>query len=262
MKEAVMNTYIDEVETRKLISNEDWITLAQQLSNKNVNDVADVLLFLDDNQRRELTTLLAQRTDKIIEDKSVHFEPPFLELSYTYSIKKRIGWLILLMIGQMSTASVLDYFDNQLEKALVLAIFIPMIISSGGNSGSQAATLIIRAMALGQVQLKDWLKVIYRESITGVIIGIILGLIAFSRILVVNDHYGEFWLYIGVTIAVSTAVVVITGSILGSILPLILKALGTDPAASSAPFVATLADVSGLILYFLIAISLLEGKIL
>ncbi len=257
-----MTFYVDKEETQQLIASENWDTLASELASLRVVDAADVLVQLEDDQRRELSERLAHETKSLTKADPRKREPPFLELSYSYSVKKRVGWLTVLMIGQMATASVLDYFDNELEKALVLALFIPMIISSGGNSGSQASTLIIRAMAIGQVHLSDWLKVIYRESITGLMLGGILGIIAFIRILMVNDHYGEFWLYIGITISLSTAAVVLTGSILGSILPLLLKALKADPATSSAPFVATLADVSGLILYFYIAISVLGGKLL
>jgi magnesium transporter len=252
--------YADEEATQLLIDDGNWESLASELSDRPLTDTGDVLIRLDDRQRGELAAQLSNGV--AIDPGATVSKPQFLDTSYAYSVKKRVGWLIVLMIGQMATASVLDYFDNELEKALVLALFIPMIISCGGNSGSQASTLIIRAMAVGQVKLSDWAKVIYRESIVGILIGIILALIAFLRILIVNDHYGEFWFYIGLTVSLSTAAVVITGSILGSILPLLLKSLKADPATSSAPFVATLADVCGLIIYFLIAISLLGGKLL
>jgi magnesium transporter len=257
-----MPLYTELEEIQQLISSENWDRLGLELAARPAVDTANVLVRLDDEQRELLVQRLSNAADELSAQSPERSLPPFLEIPYAFAVKRRVGWLIVLMIGQMATASVLDFFDNELEKALVLAIFIPMIISSGGNSGSQASTLIIRAMAVGEVHLRDWARVIYRESFIGVALGFILGLIAFSRILIVNDHYGEFWLYIGITIALSTAIVVITGSILGSILPLVLKALRADPATSSAPFVATLADVSGLILYFLIAISILGGKIL
>ena len=257
-----MTLYAEEAATQLLIEGEDWKSIASQLADRPVSDAGDILIKLDDRRRGELVEQLASSAAVDTNQSNLVGKPQFLETSYGYSVKKRVGWLIVLMIGQMATASVLDYFDNELEKALVLALFIPMIISCGGNSGSQASTLIIRAMAVGQVKLSDWFKVIYRESIVGILIGIILAVIAFLRILIVNDHYGEFWFHIGLTVSLSTAAVVITGSILGSILPLLLKSLRADPATSSAPFVATLADVCGLIIYFLIAISLLGGKLL
>ena len=257
-----MSPYTEEEATQLLIEAEDWATLARELAARPISDTGDVLMQLDDRQRGELAEQLSSVANADTSAVPIVSKPNFLEATYAYSVKKRVGWLIVLMIGQMGTASVLDYFDNELEKALVLALFIPMIISCGGNSGSQASTLIIRAMALGQVKLSDWLEVVYRESVVGILIGIILALIAFLRILIVNDHYGEFWFYIGLTVSLSTLAVVITGSILGSILPLLLKSLRADPATSSAPFVATLADVCGLIIYFLIAISILDGKIL
>ncbi|MEP1471591.1 MAG: magnesium transporter [Halieaceae bacterium] len=257
-----MSLYLQETSTQSLIESKDWTALANQLAKRPISDAGAVLVQLDNEQRLLLAQRLAHQESATTVAHSVTKRPHYLETTYAYSIKKRIGWLIVLMIGQMGTASVMDYFDNELEKALVLALFIPMIISCGGNSGSQASTLIIRAMAVGQVNLGDWFRVIYRESITGIMIGVILGIIAFLRILVVNDQYGEFWLYIGLTVSLSTAAVVVVGSILGSVLPLLLKALKADPATSSAPFVATLADVCGLILYFLIAISLLGGKLI
>jgi magnesium transporter len=258
----MMSLYVDREETRGLISSGNWDRLAEELAERPVVDVADVLVQLDDDQRRLVSQRLSHGSNEPDISSPQKGARPYLENPYTFSVKRRVGWLIVLLIGQMGTATVIDHFDNALEKALVLALFIPMIISSGGNSGSQAATLIIRAMALGEVRLRDWLRVMYRESIIGVVIGVILGLVAFLRILIVNDSYGEFWLHIGITIALSTFAVVLTGSVLGSILPLLLKALRTDPATSSAPFVATLADISGLIIYFLIATWMLGGKLL
>ena len=193
---------------------------------------------------------------------SVAKEPDFLHESYASSVRRRVGWLIILLIGQMFTANVLDYFDEQLEKALVLALFVPMIISSGGNSGSQASTLLIRAMAMGQVRLRDWFRVLGRELVIGLLLGLILGAFAFGRIAIVHGKYPEHWMGIGITIGLSTMAVVLVGTLLGSALPLLMKLIRTDPATSSAPFVATLCDICGLIIYFLIALAILKGTLL
>ena len=157
-----MSDYLEQEATQLLIESENWGDLARELADRPVSDTGDVLIQLDDRQRLDLAEYLAHNTGPDADVEAIGKRPHFLEASYAYSVKKRVGWLIVLMIGQMATASVLDYFDNELEKALVLALFIPMIISCGGNSGSQASTLIIRAMAVGQVKLGDWFKVIYR----------------------------------------------------------------------------------------------------
>lgn len=194
-----------------------------------------------------------------------------LDLSYTKTpivelIRKRAGWLVILFVGEMFTASAMSYYDGEIEKAVVLALFVPLIISSGGNSGSQAASLIIRAMALGELKLKDWWYVMKKEFNSGLFLGAILGFIGFIRIAIWQQlniyDYGEYWFYIGLTVGLSLVVIVLWGTLSGSLVPFILRRLGMDPATASSPFVATLVDVSGLIIYFSIASFLLAGKLL
>lgn len=180
-------------------------------------------------------------------------------------IRKRASWLIVLFIGELFTASAMGYFADELAKAVVLALFLPLIISSGGNAGSQASTLIIRAMALGEITLKDWWKVMRREILSGLALGIILGAIGFIRVVAWGGYfhlYGEHYWIVALTIFLSLIGVVMWGSLSGSMMPLILYRLGFDPATSSAPFVATLADVTGLVIYFTIAIWVLQGTLL
>jgi len=181
-------------------------------------------------------------------------------------IRKRAGWLIILFLSEMLTATAMGYFDKEISKAVVLALFVPLIISSGGNSGSQAATLIIRALALKELSLKDWWYVMRREILTGLTLGLILGAIGFLRIsLWENFHwfdYGPHWLLIATTIFFSLIGIVMWGTLSGSMVPIVLKFFKLDPAASSAPFVATLVDVTGLVIYFTIAAIILKGTLL
>lgn len=194
-----------------------------------------------------------------------------LDVSYTKTpilelIKKRAGWLVILFVGEMFTASAMSYYDEEIAKAVVLALFVPLIISSGGNSGSQAASLIIRAMALGEIKIKDWWYVLKKELASGLALGGILGLIGFTRILIWQKtgiyDYGEFWYFIALTVALSLIVIVLWGTLAGALVPFILRKIGFDPATASSPFVATLVDVSGLIIYFSIAAAILSGKLL
>lgn len=194
-----------------------------------------------------------------------------LDVSYTKTpifelIRKRAGWLIILFFGEMLTASAMGYYDGEIEKAVVLALFVPLIISSGGNSGSQAASLIIRAMAIGELKIKDWWYVMRKELASGLILGGILGLIGFSRILIWQEtglyDYGPYWIFIGLSVSISLIFIVLWGTLSGSLIPFILRKAGLDPATASAPFVATLVDVSGLIIYFTIASFFLSGKLL
>lgn len=193
---------------------------------------------------------------------------PYLDIPFFTLIKKRAGWLILLFFGELLTASAMAYFSDELSKALILSIFVPLIISSGGNSGSQASTLIIQAMAVGEVYIEDWWRVMRREILSGLTLGGILGFIGYFRIAlwhqlmsrgVIQDIYGEHWSLIGLTVGFSLMGVVLWGTLTGSMLPLVLKKLGADPAVSSAPFVATLVDVTGLIIYFSMAWVFLSG---
>ncbi|MFD2864400.1 magnesium transporter [Mucilaginibacter antarcticus] len=184
-------------------------------------------------------------------------DEPYLDINLFKLVKKRVGWLIILFLGEMLTATAMGYFQMEIEKAVVLALFIPLIISSGGNSGSQASTLIIQAMALGEVTIEDWWRVMRREIVSGLMLGLTLGIIGFLRIVVwshFSDVYGPHYMMIGATVGFSLIGVVLWGSLSGSMLPLLLKRLGFDPATSSAPFVATLVDVTGLVIYFSMAV--------
>jgi magnesium transporter len=181
-------------------------------------------------------------------------------------VRKRAGWLVILFLGEMFTATAMAYFDAEIERAVVLALFVPLIISSGGNSGSQAATLIIRAMALKELRLKDWWYVMKKEIISGLLLGSILGLIGFVRIFIWQQlgfyDYGVYWLFVAASVSLALLFIVMWGTLSGSMVPFVLKWLRLDPATSSAPFVATLVDVTGLIIYFSIAAMFLSGKLL
>lgn len=195
----------------------------------------------------------------------VALNEPYMEVPLFTLVRKRVGWLVILFIGEMFTATALGYFENEISRAVVLALFLPLIISSGGNAGSQASTLIIRAMALGEVKLRDWWRVMRREIYCGLLLGLVLGLIGFFRISLwslFSDIYGAHSFLVAVTVFLALIGVVLWGSLMGSMLPLILKKCGLDPAVSSAPFVATLVDVTGLIIYFSIAIVILRGTLL
>lgn len=191
---------------------------------------------------------------------------PYLDTPILKLFKKRITWLTILFIGELFTATAMAYFQDEIAKAVVLALFVPLIISSGGNSGSQASTLIIQAMAVGELTIKDWWRVMRREIISGLMLGIALGIIGFLRIYIWHsiapEIYGIHWLSIAYTVGFALVGVVMWGSLAGSMLPLILKKLGADPAVSSAPFVATLVDVTGLIIYFSVAFLILSGTLL
>jgi magnesium transporter len=193
-------------------------------------------------------------------------EYPYVKTSFFSLIRKRAGWLIVLFLGEMLTATAMGYFDKEISKAVVLALFVPLIISSGGNSGSQAATLIIRAMALRELSFRDWWFVMRREILSGLTLGIILGAIGFLRITAWQNlhwyEYGPHWVKLAITIFFSLIGIVMWGTLSGSMIPMVLKRFKLDPAASSAPFVATLVDVTGLIIYFSIAAIVLRGTLL
>jgi magnesium transporter len=176
-----------------------------------------------------------------------------------------VGWLSVLFLSEMLTASAMGYFEKEIARAVVLALFVPLIISSGGNSGSQATTLVIRAMALGEVRLRDWWRVARREIVAGFSLGLVLACIGFMRIYTwehLFHTYGPHYIQVALTVAASLIGVVLWGSLAGSMLPFMLRRLGFDPASASAPFVATLVDVSGLIIYFTLAAFILRGTLL
>ena len=193
-------------------------------------------------------------------------DEPYLDMPILKLFRKRVGWLIVLFIGEMLTATAMGFFEDEIAKAVVLALFIPLIISSGGNSGSQASTLIIQAMAVGEITISDWWRVLRREIISGLLLGTVLGIIGFIRVAawhaIIPTVYGDHWIMIGFTVGFSLIGVVLWGTLSGSMLPIILKRLGADPAVSSAPFVATLVDVTGLIIYFSFAYLFLQGLLL
>ncbi|QRG05256.1 magnesium transporter [Xanthobacter dioxanivorans] len=193
-------------------------------------------------------------------------DEPYLAIPFAEMIKKRAGWLCILFVSEMFTASAMQFFSDELEKAIVLALFIPLVMSSGGNSGSQATSLIIRALALQQVRLRDWWRVALRELPTGIVLGGILGIIGVIRITVWQQagffDYGDYWKLLAVTIGASLIGIVTFGSLAGSLLPFLLKRLGFDPATASAPFIATLVDVTGIVIYFSVAWLFLHGTIL
>jgi magnesium transporter len=193
-------------------------------------------------------------------------DEPYLEIPPLKLFKKRVVWLIVLFLGEMLTATAMGYFEDEIAKAVVLALFVPLIISSGGNSGSQASTLIIQAMAVGEISVNDWWRILRREIIQGLLLGSILGIIGFVRIVVWSsvfpEVYGEHYMMIGLTVGFSLLGVVLWGTLSGSMFPLLLKKLGADPAVSSAPFVATMVDVTGLIIYFSLAFIFLQGLLL
>jgi magnesium transporter len=223
-----------------------------------VDDVIDVLIEEDTEDLQKLGGLAA-------------LDEPYLEAGLGTMLRKRGGWLAVLFLGETLTATAMGFFEAEIAAAVVLALFIPLIISSGGNSGSQTTTLIIRAMALGQVRLRDWWRVINRELVVGLSLGLLLGLLGFLRIVVWQyiyrftqgiEFYGEHYLLVALTILLSLIGVVTWGTIIGSTLPFVLRRLGFDPASASAPFVATLVDVTGIIIYFSVAAVILRGTLL
>jgi magnesium transporter len=218
----------------------------------NLNDIVDVV---QEEATEDIQKLGAVQA----------LDEPYLQVPLFRMIRKRAGWLAALFLGEMLTATAMGQFQAEIARAVVLALFVPLIISSGGNSGSQATTLVIRAMALGELRLRDWWRVIRREVFTGLGLGLILASIGLIRILLwqgLFDSYGEHYLLVALTVAFSLVGVVLWGSVAGSILPFILRGLGFDPASASAPFVATLVDVTGLVIYFTIAAVVLRGTLL
>ncbi|WP_201977535.1 magnesium transporter [Hymenobacter rubidus] len=193
-------------------------------------------------------------------------DEPYLTIPLLRMVQKRAGWLVALFLGEMFTATAMQFFEGELQKAVVLSLFVPLIISSGGNAGSQATSLIIRALTLGEVTVGRWWEVMRRELFSGLALGAILGTVGFLRIMVWQHaglyNYGPHWALVGITVALTLVGIVLWGSLAGSMLPLLLKKLGLDPATSSAPFVATLVDVTGLIIYFSVALLILRGTLL
>ncbi|WP_185869524.1 magnesium transporter [Blattabacterium cuenoti] len=253
---AALNVTDTEKEATKLFSNKNRISLPV-IDDKNlllgIVTVDDILWIL--NKCKE------EKIGELEELNQSYLKIPLFRL-----IKKRAGWLILLFIGEMLTTTVMQQFSSVIEKAVVLALFIPLVVSSGGNSGSQAASLIIQAMALGEVKIKDWWTVMRREIICGFFLGSILGLTGFIRVIAWHNinlyNYGPHWILVGLTVFLSLIGVVLWGTFSGSMLPFIIKKFRGDPASSSAPFVATMVDVIGLVIYFSMSYILLHGTLL
>ena len=220
-----------------------------------VDDVVDVMIEEGTEDALKMGAVEAGAMDE-----------PYTATPFWTLVRKRAGWLLVLFLGEMLTATAMGRFEEEIARAVVLALFVPLIISSGGNSGSQAASLIIRALAVGDLRIADWWRVMRREIFSGLVLGGILGLVGFLRIglwsLVAPETYGPHWLAIAFTVALALVGVVLWGTVTGSMLPLVLKRFGLDPAVSSAPFVATLVDVTGLIIYFEVAAQLLRGTLL
>ena len=193
-------------------------------------------------------------------------DEPYTTIPFVRMVKKRATWLILLFLGEMLTATAMQGYNSEIEKAAILAMFLPLIISSGGNSGSQATTLVIRAMALGELGLRDWYRVVRKELLSGVSLGLILGTIGFFRISLWQYlhifNYGPYHWLVALTVGIALVGVVLWGTLSGAMLPFLLRRCGLDPAASSAPFVATLVDVTGLVIYFNVALFILRGTLL
>jgi magnesium transporter len=214
-----------------------------------------------------IDALIAETTEDVQKFGGMEaLDEPYMEMSIPRMLRKRAGWLAALFIGEMLTATAMGHFEGEIERAVVLALFVPLIISSGGNSGSQATSLIIRAMALRELRLRDWWRVAIRELPSGLALGAFLGLIGAARILLWQHFgwydYGPHYGLVALTVSLALVGVVTFGSLTGSMLPFVLRKLGFDPASASAPFVATLVDVTGLVIYFTVALLILRGTLL
>jgi magnesium transporter len=249
----------DREEVARLISIHDLLAVPVLSRDGHVLGIVTVDDVID--------AIMAESTEDVQRFGGVEaFNEPYLHIGFGQMIRKRAGWLCALFLSEMLTASAMQHFESQLQKAIVLTLFIPLIMSSGGNSGSQATSLLIRALALGQLRLSDWWRVALRELPTGLTLGAILGVIGMSRIGAWQGlgfyDYGVHWRLIALTVGVGLLGIVTFGSMTGSMLPFVLKRLGFDPASASAPFVATLVDVTGLVIYFSVALLFLRGTLL
>jgi len=248
----------DQEELSRLFAEHDLIAIPvvdDQDRMKGIVTVDDIVDVVEEEATEDI--------QKIGGSEALH--GPYLQITLIQMVKKRAGWLTALFLGEMLTANAMGYFENEIARAVVLALFIPLIISSGGNAGSQASTLVVRAMALGELRLRDWWRVIQREFTTGLMLGSILGSVGFLRVIIwqfIFKSYGEHYLLIAFTVGVSLVGIVLWGSLAGSFLPFVLRRVGFDPASASTPFVATLVDVTGLVIYFSVASLFLRGTLL
>lgn len=256
---VTVDALLDQEEVAQLIRRHDLLAIPvvdaqqQMLGIVTVDDILDALID--------------ESTEDVHKFGGVEaLDKPYMQIGFLEMLRKRAGWLSVLFLGEMLTASAMQHYEDELARAVVLTLFIPLIMSSGGNSGSQATSLLIRSLALRELRLRDWWKVALRELPTGVVLGAILGTLAIIRITVWQlaglHDYGEHWKLLAVTIGAALIGIVTFGSLSGSMLPFVLKRLGFDPASASAPFVATLVDVTGLVIYFSIAAMILGGTLL
>jgi magnesium transporter len=249
----------DREEVARLISKYDLLAVPVLNARHRVLGIVTVDDVID--------AILAESTEDVQKFGGVEgIAEPYLDIGFLEMIRKRAGWLCALFLGEMLTATAMQHFSDELEKAVVLTLFIPLIMSSGGNSGSQSTSLLIRALALGQLRLRDWWRVAIREIPTGITLGAILGVIGIIRIalwqLLGIFDYGQHWMLVALTVGLGLIGIVTFGSFAGAMLPFILKRIGFDPASASAPFVATLVDVTGLMIYFTVAMLVLHGTLL
>jgi magnesium transporter len=258
-KPVTVTPLVDQEEVARLISKYDLLAVpvldeaGRVIGIVTVDDVIDAMI--------------AETTEDVQKFGGMGaLDEPYREIGFGQMIKKRAGWLCVLFLSEMLTASAMQSFETELERALVLTLFIPLIMSSGGNSGSQATSLIIRALSLRQVRLGEWWRVALREIPTGMVLGAILGGLGIARIAIWQQlglyDYGEHWLLVALTVGAALVGIVTFGSLAGSMLPFALQRVGFDPASASAPFVATLVDVSGLVIYFSVAMLILKGTLL
>ena len=251
--------YVDREEVARLISKYDLLAIPVVDREHRILGIVTVDDVID--------ALMAETTEDVQKFGGMEaLDEPYMEITIPRMLRKRAGWLAALFIGEMLTATAMGYFEGEIAHAVVLALFVPLIISSGGNSGSQATSLIIRAMALREIRLRDWWRVAIRELPSGLALGAFLGLIGASRILLWQHlgwyNYGPHYALVAITVAIALLGVVTFGSLTGSMLPFVLRRLGFDPASASAPFVATLVDVTGLVIYFTVALLILRGTLL
>jgi magnesium transporter len=249
----------DREEVARVISNYDLVVVPVVSESNHlmgVITVDDVIDAIQEEQTEDVQKLGGMEA----------LDEPYTQISFLRMIKKRAGWLTALFLGEMLTATAMGRFEADIARAAVLALFIPLIISSGGNSGSQATSLIIRALALRELELRDWWRVALRELPSGLVLGLILGVVGFTRIMIWAhfgwQDYSTHPLLVAITVGLALVGVVTFGSLTGSMLPFVLKRLGFDPASASAPFVATLVDVTGLVIYFSVALAVLRGTLL
>jgi magnesium transporter len=249
----------DREEVARVTSNYDLVAIPVVDSQRRllgVITVDDVIDAIQEEQTEDVQKLGGMEA----------LDEPYMQIRFRHMIRKRAGWLCALFLGEMLTATAMQHFEGELSRALVLTLFIPLIVSSGGNSGSQATSLIIRAMALGELRLSDWWRVALRELPSGLALGVILGAIGVARVVLWQHFglyaYGEHYVRVAFTVGAALVGVVTFGSLAGSMLPFVMRRLGFDPASASAPFVATLVDVTGLSIYFYVALVILSGTLL